>query len=148
MKKQSLFTTGYEGENIHDFILKLLTNKISVVIDIREIPLSRKKGFSKNALKTILNENEIHYIHYKQLGSPKKIRHKLHEDRDYESFFNEYRSYISGQLSVLDELKETINSGNACLLCFEKDHKTCHRSIVAEELNDKVYNNTLDIINI
>jgi uncharacterized protein (DUF488 family) len=46
----SLFTIGYEGRNIDEFVKILQHSHIRRVVDIREIPLSRKRGFSKTKL--------------------------------------------------------------------------------------------------
>ena len=46
--KMDLFTIGYEGLDQRQFIAHLVHNKISVVADVRHLPLSRKKGFSKS----------------------------------------------------------------------------------------------------
>jgi len=132
--EMTLYTAGYEGCNISDFISKLQANGIKVVIDIREIPISRKKGFSKAALKEILTENNIEYIHYKELGSPKDIRHKLHEDGDFKSFINQYLAYVKDKKNILDEVRSIVENQSSCLLCFEKAPRQCHRSVVADLL--------------
>ena len=54
-----LFTIGYEGINQTQFISWLSNHKINVVADVRNLPLSRKKGFSKTALSALLEENNI-----------------------------------------------------------------------------------------
>ena len=43
---------------------------IEQLVDVREIPLSRKNGFAKNALKKALDNNGIIYKHLPELGSP------------------------------------------------------------------------------
>ena len=58
--KRKLYTIGYSGFDIESFIDKLLLNEIECLIDVREIPISRKKGFSKNALLTRLDLSLIH----------------------------------------------------------------------------------------
>lgn len=134
MDRTILYTTGYEGNTIHDFISKLQENNIQVVIDVREIPISRKKGFSKTVLKDLLHSNEIDYIHYKQLGSPKEIRYQLHEDGNFFVFRNHYLNYLKTRTEELEEIKTIVESENSCLLCFEKNARLCHRSIVADIL--------------
>ena len=47
MKTYKLFTIGYEGRNIEEFISHLKNFNIPRLIDVRKIPLFRKKGFSK-----------------------------------------------------------------------------------------------------
>jgi hypothetical protein len=43
----TLFTRGYEGLTNEGFIARLQTAQVKTVVDVRELPLSRKKGFSK-----------------------------------------------------------------------------------------------------
>ncbi len=52
--KQTIATIGYEGSTIEDFVAALRHASINVLIDVRELPLSRKKGFSKNQLAGVL----------------------------------------------------------------------------------------------
>lgn len=41
----NLYTAGYEGLSINAFIARLKQAGIDKVLDVREYPLSRKKGF-------------------------------------------------------------------------------------------------------
>ncbi|MHB8473742.1 MAG: hypothetical protein ACYDC8_13035 [Gammaproteobacteria bacterium] len=43
MKK--LFTIGYEGTALDDFMRTLKAAKIDGLLDVRELPMSRRKGF-------------------------------------------------------------------------------------------------------
>lgn len=54
MKK--MFTIGYEGASVDQLIDTLLNLGVEVLADVRELPLSRKKGLSKNSLRERLNE--------------------------------------------------------------------------------------------
>lgn len=47
---QHLFTFGYEGLDIDAFVDRALAAGVRTIVDVRELPLSRKKGFSKNPL--------------------------------------------------------------------------------------------------
>ncbi len=131
MKK--LFTIGYEGVALDDFIRALKTAKIEVLLDVRELPISRRKGFSKTALGTALTEAGIAYRHEKQLGSPKTIRHRLREDGNYPRFFREFDRYLIKQSTLLEMLAEKLK-GNVALMCYEKNHEECHRRSVADAL--------------
>jgi uncharacterized protein (DUF488 family) len=133
----SLHTIGYEGRDIDGFISQLQGSGINTLIDVRDIPLSRKKGFSKTPLSERLKENNIEYIHLKELGSPKNLREKVKSDGDYEYFFNEYLEYIQTQAQTIEDLYQIIINNNSCIMCFEKDPFICHRLIVAEELKRK-----------
>ena len=132
-----LYTIGYEGLDIEQFIQKLKDARINYILDVREIPLSRKKGFSKNILAEELRKEGINYSHFKVLGSPKYIRDELKETQDYDKFFKSYKKYLSTQKETLEIVNVAIEANinmKFCLLCFEKDYKTCHRSALAEEL--------------
>ena len=131
MKK--LFTIGYEGTALDDFMSALKTARIDVLLDVRELPISRRKGFSKTALGTALSEAGITYRHEKQLGSPKTIRHRLREDGNYLRFFREFDRHLVEQSALLDTLAEELR-GNVALMCYEKDHEECHRRSVADAL--------------
>ena len=133
----SLYTIGYEGRDIDEFINRLRDFGINILVDVRDIPLSRKKGFSKTPLSQYLKENNIEYIHLKELGSPKNLREKVKDDADYEYFFKEYSEYIQTQNQVVEDLYQIIINNNSCIMCFERDPFSCHRLIVAEEIKKK-----------
>lgn len=134
MQGYKLFTMGYEGKTIEDFICYLKYYKISSLIDVREIPLSRKKGFSKSTLRDRLESENINYVHIKALGSPAEARKKLYFDLDYDSFFKTYSKHLSKNKNAISQAHEHISTGNACLMCFEKEYDKCHRFIVAREI--------------
>lgn len=131
-----VYTIGYEGYTLEKFIKKLKDSNIQQLIDVREIALSRKNGFSKSALRTELNKNGIRYEHLNELGSPKEVRHQLYKDLDYAKFFMEYKKHIKDEdimknISIIEGLAKRKKS---VIMCFEKDYNICHRSIIAEEL--------------
>lgn len=135
MTLPAIYTIGYESAAIEDFIATLKTAKIKRVIDIREYPLSRKKGFSKNILSAILNENDIEYIHLKGLGDPKEGREAARAG-DYKKFVQIFSKHMktSQAQSDLEIAIELVQDSQSCLLCFERKPEECHRTIVAETI--------------
>lgn len=125
-----VFTIGYEGASLPDFIATLDLAGVDVLLDVREIPISRRRGFSKSALSEALAEAGIAYRHEKLLGSPTAIRHRLHEDGDYTAFFRDFRRYLKTQGALLAQLADDL-TGSVALMCYERDPQTCHRSVVA-----------------
>ncbi len=79
---KSLFTIGFTGLQLDEFIGQLKSAKIELLLDVREIPISRKRGFSKTSLSENLLQSGIEYRHLKWLGSPKTLRHEVRETRD------------------------------------------------------------------
>ncbi len=133
--QQNVHTIGYEGSSIEDFIATLLLAKISVLVDIRELPLSRKKGFSKNILANALDQHGIEYVHLKGLGDPKEGRDAARAG-DFKKFLKIFTKHMKSEVAKMDmvEATEIAKKERACFLCFERDHETCHRNIVVKEL--------------
>ncbi len=147
MKKRELFTMGYEGRDIDEFVERLEEHDISRLIDVRDIPISRKKGFSKSALGNRLEAEGIEYVHIKALGCPSDIRNKYKADGDHDYFIKAFTKYLSQNTEAIKEAYEYISDGNNCLMCFERSHTQCHRSIVAEGIR-KYSKNKLKVVHI
>lgn len=128
-----LFTIGYEGAQVADFLWRLQAAGINVLVDVRELPLSRRRGFSKTQLAGLLEQQGIRYVHKRELGAPRDIRHELRETGDYRVYFARFNAYLRTQRRALERLIEECVGGVA-LMCFERDPKECHRSAVAREL--------------
>lgn len=131
---KTVYLTGYEKETIDEFINKLKQHNISVLVDVRQYPLSRKYGFSKRALRAYLEKVGIQYQHIGELGSPKPLRDELKEERNYITFFNKYRAYIKNKHFEVQKIADLAQIKTICVMCFEKDCELCHRTIVADEL--------------
>jgi uncharacterized protein (DUF488 family) len=130
-----LMTIGYEGLCPQEFFTILSRCGVETLIDVRELPLSRKKGFSKNALNQEASQHGLGYLHMAALGCPKPIRHDYREDGDWEKYTDRFLKYLGTQESVLSELAETVKGSRCCLLCFEEDYNFCHRKYVADAMS-------------
>jgi uncharacterized protein (DUF488 family) len=128
-----LFTIGYEGTDLPEFLATLKRARASVLLDVRELPISRRKGFSKTVLQRALAEVGIAYRHEKRLGSPKAVRYELRENWDYKRFFLKFSQHLRRQDDLLGLLAEELK-GNVVLMCYERDHTTCHRRAVVDDL--------------
>ncbi len=126
----ALFTIGYEGQALDDVLGKLKANKIELVVDVRALPLSRKRGFSKNAFAKALDGVGIAYAHRVALGTPKPMRTRYKRDHDFGALKASFEKYLENQTYSLLELIELVKGKRACLLCFEADPNLCHRSLV------------------
>lgn len=133
-----IYTLGYEGRTLEEFINLLSENKIELVIDVRAIPWSRKRGFSKKELEKALSESSINYISLTELGSAKDIREALKSGKiDFEEFAEKYRDYVKKREDLIEKLVEIASKKDSVILCYEKDWRRCHRSILAEILEEK-----------
>ena len=133
MTLKALSTIGYEGISLEAFIATLKAAKITLLLDVRELPISRRRGFSKTALSEALSSAGIAYQHERALGTPRQVRHRLREDGDFKRYFADFREYLASQRKLLDELARTL-SGRVTLLCYERNAEECHRSVVVNAL--------------
>lgn len=136
MRRYRLFTMGYEGREIDEFVERLKQYGITRLIDIRDLPLSRKKGFSKSSLQERLGREGIDYVHSKTLGCPPPIRNQVKADGDYDWFYKAYSQFLSENMDVIAGLRRYLSDGNVCLMCYERSHEECHRSIVASRIRE------------
>lgn len=132
----TVFTIGYEGTDIDRFVATLHAVRIAVLVDVRAIAISRKKGFSKTALKLRLNSEGIAYRHLSELGDPKQGRDAARAGRidEFRRIYADHLGNADAQAS-LRELAGLAITQSVCLLCFERDPQHCHRSIVASHLS-------------
>ena len=66
----TLWTIGYEKTSWPDVLATLRAAGVAQVIDVRQLPLSRRAGFSKRQLAAGLAEAGIGYVHLRALGTP------------------------------------------------------------------------------
>jgi uncharacterized protein (DUF488 family) len=130
----TLFTFGYEGLAIGSFVARLQAASIDTVLDVRELPLSRKPGFSKAALAEALRRAGVGYDHVPALGCPRAIRHRYRADGNWPAYVEAFGAYLAAQDQAVATLAKLSGATRACLLCFEADFNRCHRSLVAREV--------------
>jgi uncharacterized protein (DUF488 family) len=128
-----LLTIGYEGCVIGDVLAELRKAQVGLLIDVRAVAASRKPGFSKRQLAAGLDQVGIGYIHLQRLGTPKPGRDAVragHPERMV-PIFNAHMETTEAQMA-LAEAKALVMERRCCLLCFERDHRHCHRHLVAD----------------
>jgi uncharacterized protein (DUF488 family) len=132
----TVFTIGYEGLDIDTFVSLLIKHGIDTVVDVRELPLSRKPGFSKKALANVLNLSGREYVHMVELGCPKTVRDRYREDGNWKRYTEGFMKHLKTQGNAIAELSSLVATSNCALLCYEADSNFCHRSMVAEAVKD------------
>lgn len=66
--RSQIYTIGYEGADIERFVRTLKIVGVEQLVDVRAVPLSRKKGFSKNCLRDRVEAEGIRYVHLSDGG--------------------------------------------------------------------------------
>jgi uncharacterized protein YeaO (DUF488 family) len=128
---KNLFTIGYEGLTLDAFIQRLQSNSVRTLVDVRELPLSRKKGFSKRALAETLATHGITYMHMPTLGCPKPIRDRYRADGNWSRYTHAFMKHLADQQPAVQELADISHALTAALMCYEADFNRCHRTYVA-----------------
>lgn len=129
-----LYTIGYQGLLVEQMLSLLLQNHVQVLVDVREHPISRKRGFSKSVLATTCKAAGMAYVHLPALGSPRAVRHAYRADGDWRRFSRCFETYLATQNEVMGELAALAIASVCCLLCYEADPCTCHRSLLVARL--------------
>lgn len=115
-------------------MLTLRGARIERLVDVRELPLSRKPGFSKRALMLGLGHAGIAYSHLKALGTPKAIRAEYKAGGGVEKFHQAYRKHLAAHADALAELEALSRAERVAILCVEKEWASCHRAVIAEKM--------------
>ena len=131
-----LFTIGYEGQALEQFLNKLIRQSVAVLCDIRRNPVSMKFGFSKRQLQHACDGTGISYVHLPELGISSHRRKHLVSTSDYEALFQDYvNTTLSESTEALDSIIRLVRQyGRVALTCFEAEANRCHRGCVASAL--------------
>lgn len=128
-----IFTIGYEGVTQAEVVAALQGAGVTLLADVRAVPLSRRPGFSKNILAAGLRDAGIDYVGLKALGTPPAGREAARKG-DHARL----REIYAGQLELpealvqAEQLRELAGERPTALLCFERDASACHRSLLLE----------------
>jgi uncharacterized protein (DUF488 family) len=132
-----IFTIGYEGTTVPEFVAALKQAGVQRVIDVRALPLSRRPGFSKSPLMAALEEAGIEYVHLKALGTPAEGRAAARAGRhaDLERIYAgqlELPQAMAQSAQMLDLAREKPSA----LLCMEREPAHCHRTLLLNAVAD------------
>jgi uncharacterized protein (DUF488 family) len=133
----TIYTIGYEGVTMAEFIATLQGAGVRRVIDVRALPLSRRPGFSKSPLKASLQEAGIEYVHLKALGTPKRGRDAAKKGDvatltavyDAQLELPEAQAQAAQMLALADEMP-------SALVCYEREPCHCHRTLLLHAVGE------------
>jgi uncharacterized protein (DUF488 family) len=126
-----IFTIGYEGATVGEALVALKEARVKRVIDVRALPLSRRPGFSKSALRAALEEAGIEYVHLKALGTPADGRAAARAGRH-----EDLKRIYAGQLELPEAIAQSAQMLHlaaekpTALLCMEREPALCHRTLL------------------
>jgi hypothetical protein len=130
-----VFTIGYESQEPGQFLKALIREGISILVDVRKDAYSKQDlNYSEGTLSRILAQAGIKYIHVPELGVDYNLRQELKSTHDYETYFRRYSQYLEENGSLTALVAGLAKTNVICLMCYERDFRLCHRSILANKL--------------
>lgn len=137
--KKRLFTIGYEQTPPKAVLDELQQAGVKLLVDVRAVASSRRPGFSKTQLAAGLDESGISYLHLRGLGTPKEGRLAARSG-DTKTLSRIYHAHLKTPQAKeeMDALATLIKTGGpVCILCYERDHRACHRKFIAEAIEER-----------
>jgi uncharacterized protein (DUF488 family) len=129
----TIYTIGYERRDGESLMNILRDQGIKMLADVRERAMSRKPDFRAAALKAFCDDAGIEYQPWPCLGSTSEQRDELQTSGDFQAFSRRFRAHALRTMALhLDRLAESVKKKPTALLCYERLHEECHRSIIAD----------------
>ena len=125
-----MFTIGYAGVQIQQFIDILKSNGVTHLIDVRSLPKSQYfSAFNDTNLRPSLEKHGIKYLHFKNEFGARQDNPAFYTSgvMDFEKFTKSPQ--FQGGVSAVGDI--TKNGGVVCLMCAEIDPINCHRAFCA-----------------
>lgn len=134
--KTTLYTIGYEGISLEEYLNRLIKNDVKVLVDVRNNALSMKFGFSKTQLKNFCASLNIEYLHIPQVGIQSEQRQELNSQADYDKLFDTYKKLnLKKTTNYQDQIFKLLQQKKRiALTCFEANICQCHRKHLAEAI--------------
>ena len=139
---KNVWTIGHSTRSYNEFLELLVTAGISQLVDVRSFPGSRKfPQFNKDALATSLAQDNIQYIHLKNLGGRRKASPNSKNKVWRHPSFRGYADYMgtSEFKDALEDLKELAIKNNTTIMCAEAVWWRCHRSMISDALKAQAW---------
>ncbi|MBF2050406.1 MAG: DUF488 domain-containing protein [Elainella sp. C42_A2020_010] len=132
--KKYIYTAGYEGKTVDEFLNLLMESGISRLIDVRYNPISRRYGFHKSTLSRLCGSLGIDYHHFPGLGISVSEREHIGSENQYIILFENYRLNLSSCEKDLANVIKLLQSEPSVLVCMEANPNFCHRNVLAQHL--------------
>lgn len=124
-RQPRVVSVGYEKRSVQDLVALLQGARVRRVLDVRALPLSRRKGFSKTALSESLGTAGIDYIHVPAAGNPYR-----HMAATTAACLSHYSRHLRRHPDIVAQVGALVRRGAVAVLCYERNHEECHRSVL------------------
>jgi uncharacterized protein (DUF488 family) len=140
---------GFDGES---FLQRLQRADVRLLLDVRQRRGVRGAEYAwanSRRLQAALADARIAYEHHPELAPTTELRRLQYAEDDRRGVGKRSRGQLAAEYvrryttEILDraDLAPIVaalpSSGAAALFCVERDPEACHRSLIAERLNDQ-----------
>ena len=130
-KAKKLFTIGYEQTPSKAVLDELEHAGVKLWSTCARSRPRGGRAFPRTSSRPGLDERGIAYLHLQGLGTPKSGREAARSGK-FDLLHKIYSAHLKTAQAreELDELSALVKkSGRVCILCYERDHKHCHRQM-------------------
>jgi uncharacterized protein (DUF488 family) len=120
-----VLSVGYEGRSLAEFVDILQEAGVKRLLDVREVACSRRAEYRKASLERALMAAGIEYRHLAEAGNPYR-----HEKDNIALCLDAYRSHLEKNPTVLESVVKALGRSPVAVLCYERAHDSCHRSVL------------------
>jgi uncharacterized protein (DUF488 family) len=119
---RKIWTIGHSTRTLEAFIEMLTSFNIEVLADVRNFPSSKRyPHFNKEAIADALMQNQIEYVHFKDLGGRRKPVMGSVNTAWRNDAFRGYADYMQTVefKKALDDLKAIASNRSTAYMCSE-----------------------------
>lgn len=137
-KTKRLFTIGYQQTPPRAVLDELENAGVKLLVDVRAVAASRRPGFSKSQLSSGLRERGIGYLHFQGLGTPTegRLAARAGDQKTLQTIYAKHLRTPRAKQEMTELASLIDKAGPVCILCYERDHKDCHRRFIAEIIEE------------
>ena len=141
-----VYSVGYEGLELEVLVDHLASAKVSLLVDVRLNPVSRRRGYSRKTLSAALAAAGIEYRHERALGNPQDNRDSFRSGDGEEGRLRMREILENGSGDALRRLIDDARGSRIAVLCVERDRLRCHRDVITEMVKEA--DPTIDVLQI
>lgn len=132
----AVYTIGYEGMQVDEFLDLLLRSGIRRIIDVRRNAVSRRFGFAGSTLSSLARKMCVKYCHEPGVGVPTEWRDHLETAQDLSRLLQKYAGeLLTDAEESVKRIDRWVVSEPSALMCMEADPARCHRSVLAQSVH-------------
>lgn len=135
-----IWTIGHSTHSLEDFLSLLKSFEIDVLADVRNFPGSKRyPHFNKEVLADSLLDQQIEYVHFKELGGRRKpVMNSINTAWRHQAFRG-YADYMATRefKDSIENLKDIALHKRTAYMCSEAVWWSCHRSLISDQLKSE-----------